>query len=103
MSDLGLLLLRVVSGGLLAGHGAQKLFGWFGGHGPGGTARFLESIGVKPGHRWAFAAGASEFGSGLLTALGFLWPIGPIGAGADGDGDGHRSLGKADLGHRGRR
>jgi putative oxidoreductase len=78
MSDLGLLLLRVVSGGLLAGHGAQKLFGWFGGHGPGGTARFLESIGVKPGHRWAFAAGASEFGSGLLTALGFLWPIGPI-------------------------
>jgi putative oxidoreductase len=80
MKDLGLLLQRVVIGGLLAGHGSQKLFGWFSGPGPEGTAGFLESIGMKPGDRWAFAAGASEFLGGSLTALGFLWPLGPIAA-----------------------
>ena len=78
MKDLGLLLQRVVIGGFLAGHGSQKLFGWFSGPGPEGTAGFLESIGMKPGDRWAFAAGASEFLGGSLTALGFLWPLGPI-------------------------
>ena len=49
MKDLGLLLLRVVSGGLLAGHGAQKLFGWSGGPGLEGTAQWLESMGLEPG------------------------------------------------------
>jgi putative oxidoreductase len=78
MKDLGLLLQRVVIGGLLAGHGSQKLFGWFSGPGPEGTAGFLESIGIKPSDKWAFAAGASEFLGGSLTALGFLWPLGPI-------------------------
>ena len=78
MKDIGLLLLRVVTGGLLAGHGSQKLFAWFGGHGPKGTADWLESIGMKPGDKWALAAGGSEFVGGLLTALGFLWPLGPI-------------------------
>ncbi|MGH3579688.1 MAG: DoxX family membrane protein, partial [Mycobacterium sp.] len=53
MKDLGLLALRVTTGGLLAGHGAQKLFGTFGGHGLEGTGGFMESLGLKPGQRWA--------------------------------------------------
>ncbi|HEU5100322.1 MAG TPA: DoxX family protein [Roseiflexaceae bacterium] len=77
-ADLGLLALRLTTGGLIAGHGAQKLFGSFGGHGLTGTAGFLESIGLKPGKQWAALAGASEFGSGLLTALGLFSPLGPI-------------------------
>jgi putative oxidoreductase len=77
-NDLGLLALRLTTGGLMAGHGAQKLFGSFGGHGLAGTSGFLESMGLKPGKQWAALAGASEFGSGLLTALGLFSPLGPI-------------------------
>jgi putative oxidoreductase len=76
--DIGLLALRVTAGGLMAGHGAQKLFGSFGGHGIEGTAGSLESMGLKPSTQWAAVAGASEFGSGVLTALGLLHPLGPI-------------------------
>jgi putative oxidoreductase len=76
--DLGLFLLRFTAGGLMAGHGAQKLFGSFGGHGIKGTAGFLESLGLKPGEQWAAVAGASELSSGLLTMLGLLHPIGPL-------------------------
>jgi putative oxidoreductase len=65
-----LLILRVVVGSLLVGHGAQKLFGAFGGHGLAGTAAWLESIGLRPGRPWALVAGLSEFGGGLLLALG---------------------------------
>lgn len=79
MKDLGLLIIRVVAGGLVAGHGAQKLFGSFGGYGLEGTAGWLSSLGLRPGRRWALAAGVGEFGSGLATALGFLHPIGPVG------------------------
>lgn len=78
LRDLGLLMLRVVTGGLLAGHGSQKLFGWFGGHGLSGTAAWLESMHIRPGTRWAPVAGSSEVVGGLLTALGLLHPIGPI-------------------------
>jgi putative oxidoreductase len=78
MGDIGKLLLRVTTGGLLAGHGSQKLFGWFGGNGLQGTAGWLESMGMKPGNQWAIGASASEFGGGTLTALGLLHPIGPI-------------------------
>ena len=78
MRDLGLLLLRLVVGGLLAGHGAQKLFGWFGGPGPEGVAGWLESMGLRPGHFWARLAGIGELGGGLLTALGLGGPFGPI-------------------------
>src|SRR5438105_862646 len=78
MRDLGLLLLRATLGGLLMGHGAQKLFGMFEGHGIKGTGQFFESMGLSPGEHWARTAGAGEFGGGLLTALGFLHPIGPI-------------------------
>jgi len=77
-SDLGLLVLRLAVGGLLAGHGAQKLFGWFGGHGLEGTGGFLESMGLKPGKSWATLAGLSEFGGGTLTSLGLLHPLGPL-------------------------
>ncbi len=77
MVNLALLILRVTFGGLLAGHGAQKLFGAFGGHGLQGTAGWLESLRLKPGQRWALAAASSEFGGGLLTALGLLGPVGP--------------------------
>jgi putative oxidoreductase len=73
---LGLSLFRVVIGALLFGHGAQKLFGWFGGHGPDGTGQFFESIGIKPGKRHAVTAGASEALGGALVAAGFLTPVG---------------------------
>lgn len=76
--DVGVLALRLTTGGLLAGHGAQKLFGWFGGHGFEGTSGFMESMGFKPGEQWASMAGASEFGGGVLTALGLFHPVGPI-------------------------
>jgi putative oxidoreductase len=67
-------LLRSIVGFLFVGHGSQKLFGWFGGHGPEATGQFFESLGLRPGRRHATAAGASEFGGGVLIALGFLTP-----------------------------
>jgi putative oxidoreductase len=78
MNDLGLLILRGTAGGLLAGHGAQKLFGWFGGYGLEGTGGWLESLGLRPGKPWAVLAGVGEFGGGLLTALGLFHPLGPL-------------------------
>ena len=68
-------LLRVVIGGLFVGHGAQKLFGWFGGHGIDGTASFFEQIGIRPGRRNAIAAGAAEAGGGAALALGLATPL----------------------------
>ena len=79
MKDLALLLLRLTIGGLMTGHGAQKLFGWFGGYGLEGTGGWLESLGLRPGKQWAMLAGLSEFGGGALTALGLAHPMGPIG------------------------
>lgn len=79
-ADLGLLALRLTAGGLLMGHGAQKLWGMFGGYGLEGTAGWLESLGLKPGRTWALMAGGSELGSGALMALGLLGPIGGISA-----------------------
>lgn len=72
----GTTILRVVAGGLLAGHGAQKLFGWFGGQGPEGTGDFFESgLGLAPGRRHAQAAGAAELGGGLMLATGLGTPL----------------------------
>jgi putative oxidoreductase len=71
---LGLTFLRTVVGVLFIGHGTQKLFGWFGGHGPEGTGQFFEGLGLKPGIKHARAAGASEAGGGLLLALGLFTP-----------------------------
>src|SRR5438132_4998329 len=73
--DFGLLILRVVVGALLVGHGAQKLFGWFGGYGLAGTGGFFHSLGFRPGKPMAAAAGLSEAGGGLLLALGLLSPL----------------------------
>ena len=78
MSNLAVLLLRLVVGSLLAGHGAQKLFGWFSGPGIEGTTGLMEMLGLKPGRPLAILAGLSEFGGGVLTLLGFLNPVGPI-------------------------
>jgi putative oxidoreductase len=71
-------LLRVVIGGTLFAHGAQKLFGWFGGHGLRGTAGFFGSIGWRAPLLMAFLAGLGET-SGLLFAAGFLTPLAALG------------------------
>jgi putative oxidoreductase len=73
---LGALLIRGVVGPLFIGHGTQKLFGWFGGHGVEGTAGYFESLGLRPGQRHARSAGAAEAGGGLLLTLGLLTPVG---------------------------
>ena len=75
--DLGLLVIRVVFGLVYAAHGAQKLFGWFGGYGIAGTGGFLETLGFRPGKTFATAAGLGEFLGGLLLAFGFLGAVGP--------------------------
>ena len=82
-SDWGLLLLRLGTGGVLAAHGAQKLFGWFGGGGVEGTGQFMESVGYVPGRRNAMMAGLAETGGGILLALGLATPAaGAAAAGA---------------------
>ena len=73
----GLLVARLALGLTLAAHGAQKIFGWFGGYGIAGTGGFFEQLGFRPGRVFATAAGLSELGGGLLTALGLLGPVGP--------------------------
>src|SRR5438067_13249369 len=65
-------------GGLLMGHGAQKVFGAVGGKGVEGTGQSFKKIGLEPGRQWAEVAGAREIAGGGMTALGFLSPIGPI-------------------------
>jgi putative oxidoreductase len=76
-ASAGLLLGRLVVGLGLAAHGAQKLFGWFGGHGRTGTGGYLESLGFKPGKMFATVAGLGEFCGGLLVAAGLFGPLGP--------------------------
>jgi putative oxidoreductase len=68
-------VLRTLIGGLFIGHGTQKLFGWFGGHGVEGTGHFFESIGLRPGKPNAIAAGAAEAGGGALLASGIATPV----------------------------
>ncbi|HEY7290123.1 MAG TPA: DoxX family protein [Vicinamibacterales bacterium] len=75
--DYGLLFGRVVLGGLMAAHGSQKLFGWFGGYGLAGTAGFFDAIGFRPGRLFALSASLGEVVSGILVALGLFGPIGP--------------------------
>jgi putative oxidoreductase len=73
--DLGRTILRGVVGPLMIGHGTQKLFGWFGGHGLAGTGGFFENLGLRPGRRHATAAGAAETVGGALVTLGALTPL----------------------------
>jgi putative oxidoreductase len=70
----GILFLRIVVGTTVFAHGAQKLFGWFGGYGPRGTAGFFGSLGFRRPLVMAVMAGLSE-AAGLLLVLGFLTPL----------------------------
>src|ERR671915_1252229 len=74
--DAGLLVVRVVLGSILAAHGAQKLFGWFGGHGMAGTSGWLDSMGFKPARLYATVVGLAEFGGGVSLVLGLITPLG---------------------------
>ncbi|KEQ24277.1 DoxX family protein [Paenibacillus tyrfis] len=78
MLALGLLLVRLVVGLLFIGHGAQKLFGWFGGYGPKGTGGWMDSVGIKPGVVMAVLAGLMELLGGVLFAAGLLTPLAAV-------------------------
>jgi len=68
----GPVALRVLVGIIFAAHGAQKLFGWFGGYGLAGTGEYFGSLGLHPGTLMALLAGAAEFFGGLALVLGLL-------------------------------
>src|SRR5215216_438095 len=72
--NAGRLIARMTIGGLFVGHGTQKLFGWFGGPGPEGTAQMMDKLEMRPARRHALAAGVSETVGGGLLALGALTP-----------------------------
>lgn len=78
MISTGILLMRLVIGLAFIGHGAQKLFGWFGGYGPKGTGGWMESIGIKPGVTMAVLAGLMELVGGFMFAAGLLTPVAAI-------------------------
>lgn len=71
-AGLSAFILRVPIGIILAAHGAQKLFAWFGGYGLAGTGQWMASIGLEPGYLMALLAGSAEFFGGLALALGLL-------------------------------
>ena len=73
----GFFIVRAVTGALMAAHGSQKLFGWFGGYGLDGTGGFFEALGFRPGRLFAAAAAFSELIGGVLIPLGFMGPVGP--------------------------
>ncbi|MFI8608834.1 DoxX family protein [Pseudomonas sp. NPDC077649] len=71
-AGFGITILRIVAGITFAAHGAQKLFGWFGGYGLAGVAQWMESIGLTPGYLMALGAGSAEFFGGLALIVGLL-------------------------------
>jgi putative oxidoreductase len=73
--NIAVLLIRLTVGGILAAHGTQKLFGWFGGPGIAGTAEFLESLGFRPGRFHARLLGLAETLGGSLVAVGLITPV----------------------------
>src|SRR5262245_54983248 len=75
--SLGILLARLVVGLVMAAHGTQKLFGWFGGFGLSKSGEYFAQLGFAPGRAFAAAASLGEIVSGLLVAFGFLGPVGP--------------------------
>jgi putative oxidoreductase len=75
--DQGILVARLIIGLLMAAHGSQKAFAWFGGHGLTRVSGFFEGLGFRPGRPFAAAAAYGELVSGLLVAFGFLGPVGP--------------------------
>ncbi len=80
--DTALVILRLAIGLFVTGHGAQKLFSWFGGRGLGAMSGMLESKGFRPAAAWALIGALAEFGGGLLFALGLFSPLGAIGIGS---------------------
>lgn len=74
--DVGLLLLRLSSGLIIAPHGLQKLFGWFNGPGLDRTEEYFAGLGLRPPRAHAVMGGLSEFGGGLLLVLGLFTPLG---------------------------
>jgi putative oxidoreductase len=77
MVGTGLLIARLIVGLAMAAHGAQKAFGFFGGHGLKATSGFFESLGYRPGVLFAASAAYGEIVGGILTALGLFGPVGP--------------------------
>ncbi|TAN32485.1 DoxX family protein [bacterium] len=73
---LALLILRVVVGLTLAGHGAQKLFGWWGGPGMSGWTGAMTRMRIRPASAWAWMSALAELLGGLAVALGLLFPLG---------------------------
>src|SRR5437879_13883169 len=81
--DTALLILRLVVGLYVTAHGAQKLFGWFEGHGFSKTQGFVGGmLGYRPAWLWTLAVSLAEFVGGLLFVLGLLSPIGATGLAA---------------------
>ena len=78
MVDVGLVVLRLVLDVIFVAHGAQNLFGSFGGPGLKGTAVFFEQVGIRPGRPMALLAGLAEFVGGILVAVGFLTPLAAV-------------------------
>ena len=78
--SVGLLILRVIGGLTIAGHGAQKLFGWWSGPGFARFSQGMAAQGLKPGAFWTALAVLGELGGGLSLAFGFLTPLGAAGA-----------------------
>jgi putative oxidoreductase len=77
--DAGLLLIRLIVGLLLAGHGAKKLFGWFDGPGLAGTSASFESLGYRHARTMAAVAGMTELVAGGALAAGALTPLAAAG------------------------
>jgi putative oxidoreductase len=73
--DVGRLVSRAVIGGVFIGHGTQKLFGWFDGPGPAGTAAMMESLDLRPGKVHAVLSGVTETVGGSLLAAGLATPL----------------------------
>ncbi|TMB97114.1 MAG: DoxX family protein [Chloroflexi bacterium] len=78
MMAVGLLILRLVVGLTIAGHGAQKLFGWWGGPGMTGWTQMVTKLRIRPAEPWAWIAALAEFGGGILLALGLLTPLAAV-------------------------
>lgn len=76
VTDIGLLIARVITGAVFIGHGGQKLFGWWGGGGIEGTGASFEKVGLSPGEPLAILAGSGEFFGGILLILGLLTRLG---------------------------
>src|SRR2546423_15131035 len=76
--EMGLLVIRLTIGLVIAAHGAQKLFGWFSGPGIAGTEKMMSNLHLEPARFWAYVGALNEFVGGLFTAAGFLMPLGPL-------------------------